>query len=194
MKKLMTLVAAGLITAAVLAKPVQADDKEDAKPPSKPAPKAAVPALTDESLGVLLEQLGYETKSEKTKSGGMIYSIEFDQDGWTFRYDVILSPNKKFLWITTSVCTLSPGMKPSAEAWQKLMEENDRIGPTTISYDNQNRQIRVAVALFNRGGITAAMLREQMGFFTTHVQSVSKLCDDFRAPTQKKPPVDDDDK
>jgi hypothetical protein len=197
MKKLLTILAAGLVALACTAKPVMADDDDDAPKPKKATPKAAAGALTDESLGDLLEKLGYEAKGQKTKTG-MYYSIEFEEDGWTFRYSVSLSPNKKFVWISTSVLTLSEGANIPADALMKLLEENDRIGPTTISYDKQIKQIRVAVALFNRG-ITASALKEQMGYFTANVKAVGKLVADLKAPAKPKkapkkaPPVDDDD-
>jgi hypothetical protein len=195
MKKLMTVVLAGVLVLAFSARPVRADEDDDAPPPKKAAPKAVAGALTDESLGALLEKLGYEAKAQTTKTG-IVYSIEFTEDDWTFRYTVLLSPNKKFLWVSTGVCTLSQGSKMTPEALLRLLEENDRIGPTTISYDKQYKQIRAAVALYNRG-ITAGGLREQMGFFTNNVKAVAKLCDGFKAPAKPKkapkPPVDDDD-
>jgi hypothetical protein len=186
----------GLLALAVTVRPAMADDDDDAPKPKKPAPKATTGALTDESLGALLEKLGYEAKAQNSKTG-TYYSIEFEEDGWTFRYTVSLSPNKKFLWISTSVVTLSEGTKLPAETLLRLLEENDRIGPTTISYDKQYKQIRVAVALYNRG-ITAGGLKEQMGFFTNNVKAVAKLCEGFsKAPAKPKkapkPPVDDDD-
>lgn len=194
MKKLLTILAAGLVALACTARPVMADDDDDAPKP-KPKPKAAAGALTDESLGGLLEQLGYEAKAQKTKTG-MYYGIEFEDDGWTFRYGVSLSPNKKFLWITTSILTLSEGQTLPADALMKLLEMNDQVGPTVICYDKQYKQIVGKVALFNRG-ITASALKEQMGYFTANVKTVGKLVAEFKAPAKPKktpkPPVDDDD-
>jgi hypothetical protein len=195
MTKRTAILAAMLLALVLASNPIKADD--DPKPPPKPALPATVPVLTDEALGVLLEQMGYEPKAQKAESGGPFYSVEFEQDGWTFRYTVSLSHNKKFLWVSTNVCTLAPEVEPSAEALLKLLEENYRIGPTTISYDKKYKQIRVALALFNRG-VTAAVLRDQLSQFTTNVQKVSKLCEPFRTVAKDKkpptPPVDDDDK
>ena len=196
MKKLMTMVLAGAMLLAMSARTARADDDEETPKP-KPAPKAAAGALTDESLGALLEKLGYEAKAEKTKTG-TVYFLEFEQDGWTFRFTVSLSPNKKFLWVSTSVCTLPEGKKPSADALLKLLEATDRMGPTMVGYDAKYRQVRVSVALWNRG-ITASLLKEQLGFFTNNVKEVAKLCEGLKGPAPKAkkptPPVlDDDDK
>jgi hypothetical protein len=171
MKKLMTILAAGLMTAVVLANPVKADDEN-----TKPSSKSTASALTDESLGVMLEQLGFEPKASKTSSGGTYYNIEIDNDGWTFPYVVELSPNKKFVWISISVRTFSEGQQPSAEVFQKLLEENDQNGPVKISFNSKSRKVILAMALFNRG-ITPAVLREQLNYLNGQTRTVSKLCE-----------------
>ena len=115
MNKLMTTLAAGLMAVVFLANSVKADDDDTPKLPPKPAPKAAPGALTDESLGVMLEQMGFEVKTSKTSSGDPYYTIEIEHNGWTLPYTVELSPNKKWVWISISIFTLSEGQEPPAD-------------------------------------------------------------------------------
>ena len=174
MTKFLTILTTGLM-AVILANPATADDNDTPKQP----PKASSSVLTDESLGVMLEQLGFEPKANKTNSGSIFYNVDIEHEGWTLPYIVELSPNKKFVWISISICTLSEGQQPSAEVLQKLMEENDRNGPAKISFSKQSRKIILALALFNHG-ITAKVVREQLTYLHGQVQTVSKLCEGLR--------------
>jgi hypothetical protein len=191
MHKLMTILSTGLMAAIFLVNPVKADDDDSPKPPSKPAPKAAATALTDESLGVMLEQLGLEPKTQNDKNGDY-YFINIEHNGWTLPYTVELSPNKKFVWISISILTLPEGQLPTGDVLQKLMEENDNLGPAKIAYRKNSRKIMLSLPLLNRG-VTPAIFREQLNSLNNQTQTVSKLCEELR-DLVKKDPVGFDDK
>jgi hypothetical protein len=190
MNKLMSILTAGLMTAVFLANPVQADDDDSPKPPSKPAPKAEA-ALTDEALGVMLEQMGYEPKTQGD-ANGTFYFINIEHNGWTLPYTVELSPNKKFVWTSISILTLPEGQQPTPEVLQKLMEQNDDLGPAKISYRKQSRKIMLSLPLLNRG-VTPALFRDQLNSLNNNAQAVSKLCEELKG-LAKKDPVGFDDK
>jgi hypothetical protein len=184
MKKLLAWALAG-VAALGLAGTTRADapPKTDA-PPAKADKPAAAP-LTDESLGQMLQAMGYDYKPSQSSDGKTtIYRLNFDQDGWSWHLDVALSSDKENLWISTPLVTLADENVPPA-ALLRLLEENENIGPTTIYFDKNNKQIGLELALLNHGGITPAVFRARLNDFLADAKSTMKPCD-FAKPAEKK--------
>jgi hypothetical protein len=157
-----------------------------------PAPKADKPAtvaapLTDESLAQMLTVMGYEFRAEPVK-GTVIYHVNLDQDGWTFHLQVALSNDKNNLWISSAVVNLTNDMAQGANL-QRLLEENENIGPDTIYYDKKTKRISLQLPMLNKGGISPVVFRTYLNTFLTDVKGVKKLCDSFK-PADKAAKAD----
>ena len=130
----------------------------------------------------MLTDMGYEYRAEPIK-GTVIYHVKVTQDGWDYYLSIALSTDKQQLWISTTLVTLSDENVP-ATALLRLLEENEKIGPTTITYSKRFKQIGVSLPLLNRGGITPAVFRGGMNDLMANAKSVKKLCD-FTKPAEK---------
>jgi hypothetical protein len=121
-KLVMPSVLVGLLSCCVLA-------KAEAPAPPKGATtgveaKAGAP-LTDESLGQMLRGLGYEPEVVNTlEDGRKVYRIHMKQDGWTFHFTILLSPDRSVLWVESYLGNVPAGDKIQAEAVLKLLKLN----------------------------------------------------------------------
>ena len=192
MSKITTFALAGIATLFLLGARTRAEtpaadaksDKPAATAEVKPAQPAAVAApLTDEGLGTLLANMGYDAKIEKLKKT-VIYTVKIDQGSWTYYIDLALSNDKDQLWITSAVADFPADGKVPAETLLQLLAETDNIGPAAVYYDKQFKKIKVAMPLLNRGGVTPAIFRTYLNDYMKDVVEVQKLCD-FPKPADK---------
>ena len=139
--------------------------------------------LTDEGLGTLLANMGYDPKIDKLKKT-VIYTVKIDQGSWTYYIDLALSNDKDQLWITSSVADFPADGKAPAEMLLELLAETDNIGPAAVFYDKKFKKVKVAMPLLNRGGVTPVVFRTYLSDYMKDVVEVQKLCD-FPKPQDK---------
>ena len=171
MKKFMSLALAGLLASAAGLGAARADTPA----PAEKAAKAVAP-LTDEGLGAMLENMGYEYKAEKQEKT-VIYTVKIDHDGWTYFLDVSLSGDKDQLWISSAAADVPADGKVPAEKLLQLLAETNDIGPAAVYYDTKFKKIKVALPLLNHGGVTPAVFRTYLSDFLKDEAAVQKLCD-----------------
>jgi hypothetical protein len=171
MSKLTKFALAGMMAMALGAWQARADDP-------KPAPKADKPAavpLTDESLQTMLENMGYTVKVDKLEKTS-IYTVQVEQNTWTYYIDISLSNDKDQLWMVSSLVDYPTDGKVPADMLLRLLEENNNIGPAAVYYDKQYKKIKVGLPLLNHGGVTPAVFRTYFNDYLKDVSSVQELC------------------
>jgi hypothetical protein len=192
MKELLSWALAGFLASAAGLGAVRADgpaaDKTDK--PAQTAPKVVAP-LTDESLGAMLENMGFEAKPEKLEKT-TVYHLKIEQHTWVYYINVALSTDKEQQWITTNVADVPADEKVPAEKLLRLLEENNDIGPSAVYYDKKIKRIAMGLALTNRGGLTPAVFRTHLTQFMADVKEVQKLCDFPKADDKAEVKKDDD--
>jgi hypothetical protein len=149
-----------------------------------PAPKApsSVKAdiLTDESLKEKLEGLGYKPEIIKSKTGGVMYRLNFDRDNYRFVFNVSLSADKKCLWLSSALRPLPEAKNVRPDILEKILEHSDKIGPTHFSL-RHNRYLYLELAL-NNYDITALRLRTEIDQFTGDIRASEHLWNPAKYP------------
>lgn len=119
---------------------------------------AAGHALTTESLGTMLENLGYEVKPWDNKKG---YGVTWKQDTWTFYANASVSTNGGVLWLVMPLGNVEDPAKAKLAAVFGLLTENDAIGPLHFSYNTSNKRLYLNDPVPNVG-VTPARLRKEL--------------------------------
>ena len=150
--------------------------------PANPAPvrtevRPAVggQTLTDESLKMLLDNLGYEPEVIKSTGGNPMYRLKLTRDGWEFMFYVSLSSDRTVLWMSAPLMTLPEASKIPAERLEKLLAKNFDIGPAHFCIHG-NRQLFLEKPIANRG-LNASTLRIELDSFTSTIKETGPLWD-----------------
>jgi hypothetical protein len=136
--------------------------------------------LTHESLGAMLENLGYDAKSNKE---GTYYTIQENRSDFTFVYNVGLSSDKKNVWITSSLRQWRSDV--AKERFASLMAAADQYPPAFFTYHPQTHWVRLKLCVRN-ADITPAVLKEHIDQFKSCMQNTVKLWDPAQW-TEEKP-------
>jgi hypothetical protein len=151
---------------------------------AKAAPKHA-DALTDESLKEKLENLGYEPKVIKSKTGGIMYLLDFERGSYRYVFYCSLATDKSRLWLSSALRPLPTGKDLRADILEKILAKNDDIGPTHFTLRN-NRYLYLELALENRG-ITSVRLRKEIDAFAAAIKDNEPLWNPARYPKLEAP-------
>ena len=129
-------------------------------PAPQPQPMPASSELTPETLKVMLTNLGYEFTEEKLEKTS-IFRIKIEHYGIIYSVSVSLSNNHKKLWICTQLANVPPASEMPLARALKLMELNDKIGPSFFSYRPKYKAIWISHPSDNRG-VTPVSLRAEI--------------------------------
>jgi hypothetical protein len=157
MKTIKSLVVA--IAVACLAQTTaHAETKSDEAKPA--ANKAQSAAMTDAQLKEMLELLGYDVQEDKSSSNPT-YTIKVVRKNLTYTLTVSLSGSKTKLWASSALAELKTEHASQPDKLLKLLELNQKIGPSHFYYYDKFKMIYIAKPMDNRG-VTAKLLREHI--------------------------------
>lgn len=125
-------------------------------------------ALTIESLPTFAQNLGYEVK----KVNDNLYSIDASRDNFTLIVNVWCDKAQNKVWLFAYLREIPDLTKAPADSLLKLLEANNRIGPTHF-YLAKN--FLYAGRAFENGVITPARFRQEVDQFFCDVQKTEDL-------------------
>lgn len=158
MKTIKTLLAALMISMFSL-NAARAEPKADEP---KPAQGATIPGqLTPDSLKEMLTNLGYDFDVEKTTNGNFLHFVKVARKGMNYEVNVNISSNKQKLWCSVALADVKPEHATQSDKLLKLLELNQKIGPSHFYYYPPHKMFYIAKPMDNRG-ITAKLLRENI--------------------------------
>jgi uncharacterized protein (TIGR03067 family) len=127
---------------------------QDAKPGPTPPPGG----YTLAQLGETLKKLGYEPEAIGNAKDS--FRIAITRNDRKITYTLwIDSVNAAVIWCDTVLARFSDKCQPNAEALRRLLEENDRIGPSVFNYDKADRSLFLSGPIPNQD-LTPAALRK----------------------------------
>jgi hypothetical protein len=129
--------------------------------------QAIAPPLTNESLGMMLRDLGYTTKEEKSQTGSY-FLVTVVRSNWTFNVVVELSPDKTNLWFSNNLFKLPDDIKDSGDRLLDLMDLNTRIAPVFGAF--KSAKVLTIKDHYANLGISNAVLRKHLDEFVNTIE------------------------
>jgi hypothetical protein len=191
-RKSVLLMAAAMSLAVNLGTPlVRGDDQQHIVEPQQQTPKPAEAAKPAEpaaqafpvpaggynhaQLGEVLRNLGYDPKAFNNSIGTIYYVLSFERDGWTFSMTVSISQDNTLIWFSSPLTEINDVSRISPQGLLKLMEENEKIGPSAFSFrPEQSNRIYLSRPLANQG-LTPALFRASFDEFISNVKQSEPL-------------------
>lgn len=135
------------------------------EPASAPAPEA----LTDETLRLMLANLGY---APKALSKGFLIAVK-REDNWTINMQLVLSPDQTKFGFNANLGKVDEAGVTAAQ-WAELLVANGDIDPSAFYFDREKQKLYLHRSLDNRA-VTPEFLRQQIDKFANNVKSTEKL-------------------
>jgi hypothetical protein len=156
--------------------PSAAQPTQPVTPPTAPAPTQAPPAvaalsgatLNMENIPQFVASLGYEAK----KINDNCYEINASRDNWTLYVNIYPDTYQKKLWFFAYMRKIEDMSKVPTDAFLKLLEANNNIGPT--HFYMANNVIYMGRA-FENEGVTPAKFRHELDQFFADCQKTEDL-------------------
>jgi uncharacterized protein (TIGR03067 family) len=139
-----------------------------AQPEKTNAP--AKDSLSSEQIAKLLKDLGYEPQALSEE----VLQVSVDRDGWKVHTMVSLTRDGSRIWLE---CKFAPIPQPEivpASAWQRLLEENERIGPAYFTFDKSDKRIHLYKA-FDNIGVSPSRLKKELDGFDSIVRRTQEV-------------------
>ena len=155
-------------------------------PMTQPQPMPANGELTTDTLKTMLTNLGYEFTDEKLEKTSVIH-VKVDHGGLTYQLNITLSTDHTKLWIYTQLATVPTGMEMPQPRLLKLLELNDKMGPSFFSYYPKLRNVYLSRPLDNRG-VTPVLLRAEIMSLLNGCQQTQEDWDLRKWPEMKVAP------
>jgi hypothetical protein len=133
------------------------------------APRPTVPAVTEDSLRQMLDNMGYEPKKL-----GKGYLIVIKRDSWTFNMQILLSPDKSKIGFNSNLGSVDNPDSVTAEQWKNLLISNSNIDPSFFFFDKDSKKLYLHRPLDNRG-LDPVFMRQQIENFCTNIKETGDL-------------------
>jgi hypothetical protein len=122
---------------------------------------ASTGALTLESLGTLLDNMGLEPRQVKNKAGKLVgHSVRMSNPSYNFSVGFDISPNTDWMYLTIWLKVL-PDPKVPVNKLAGLLGANQAIEPAFFGLDARDNQFYLRTAVYNRG-IKAALIKRML--------------------------------
>jgi hypothetical protein len=131
--------------------------------------ESAAPALTDDSLSQMLNNMGLEPKK---LSKGFLLAIK--QDTWTINMQAVLSPDGRKLGLNANLGVVADPATVPASDWMNLLISNGDIDPSAFYFDKDQKKLYLHRSFDNRA-ITPPILRKEIDNFASNVRQTSAL-------------------
>ncbi len=140
--------------------------------------------LTAQSLKVMLSNLGYEVREEKT-ADSLIYWITVIRGSVTYNIDMNISPNGEKIWAMVPLADVPANVELPSARLLKLLELNQTmVGPSHFVFVPVTKQIYLNRALENRG-VTPKLLRELIDRVTSYCDTTREFWEVSKWPELK---------
>lgn len=118
-----------------------------------------------ETLGKFLREIGYEPKALSPD----VYQITVERELWPVHLMLSLSTDGKRVWIESKFAPVEDPDRVPPQAWKKLLEANEKIGPAHFSFDSRDRRVHLYKS-FDNQHVTADRLKQEIGHFDATVR------------------------
>jgi uncharacterized protein (TIGR03067 family) len=125
-------------------------------PPSGPGP---------DILGTLIRELGYEPRALSPD----VYQVTLERDRWPVHIMVSLSTDGQRVWLEAKFAPVEEPDKVAPQAWKRLLEANEKIGPAHFAFDPGDKRIHLYKSFDNRG-LSANRLKAELDHFDRAVR------------------------
>jgi hypothetical protein len=149
----LSLVATAILTAAAQAQP---------EPFIRPLPPAAAGT---EAVGRFLRELGYAPKALSPD----VYQVTVERDRWPVHVMLSLSTDGRRVWLESKFAPIEDPDKVPPQAWKRLLEANEKIGPAHFAFDKGDKRIHLYKS-FDNLGLSAARLKAELELFDLTVR------------------------
>jgi hypothetical protein len=155
-----------------------------------PAPAAASGAsakpplaggVSNDALGDVLTNFGYEPQINTLPSGIKQYTITIDNADFKYVITMSLSENLKFVWLYCNLRTLTPQQRANSAQIVKLLQQNSNIGPAFFACAS-DYTITLNLPVANEQ-ITPKKIREALDSFMADTKDNQALWDPGKWPT-----------
>jgi hypothetical protein len=133
-------------------------------------------SLTLDSLKDMLDGMGYDFKEGKNKDkktgveSTWGYTVTINQDTWTYAFQIALSGNKEWVYLTSWL--RKPKEKIPADILAKMLDKNYSMEP--VSLETYNGWIRLSLPIWNHG-ISRKALRGNIDMFCSEIRNSEPL-------------------
>jgi Tir chaperone protein (CesT) family len=172
---------APLLALAVLTAPAAAQSD----PLVRPLPPAAAGT---EALGRFLHELGYAPKALSPD----VYQVTVERDRWPVHVMLSLSTDGRRVWLECKFTPVEDPDKVAPQAWKRLLEANEKIGPAHFAFDKTDKRIHLYKS-FDNQGISAARLKAELDQFDLTVRKTKDYWsgDNFKPVIASTEPTSD---
>ncbi|HJZ90716.1 MAG TPA: TIGR03067 domain-containing protein [Gemmataceae bacterium] len=143
-------------------------------PPVRPLPPAGPGS---DVLGTLIHDLGYEPRPLSPD----VYQVTVERDRWPVHIMVSLSTDGQRVWLESKFAPVDEPDKVAPQAWKRLLEANEKIGPAHFAFDPGDKRIHLYKS-FDSRGLSANRLKAEFEHFD---RAVRKTQDYWRADNFK---------
>src|SRR6266511_2065365 len=165
---------------------VRADEKPAETPkPIAQAPKAENGTITDEQLGKMLGDIGYEVKPGKYPGGAQYFDVVVAGKGFDFPVRLGLSPNKRCVWLMSYLGDV-PADATADQLRDILRAVNSKTGKMQLRMTGT--QLKAEQPLDNVA-VTAARLKRELDDFAAALADTADVWG-FKKPAEKTAKTD----
>jgi hypothetical protein len=147
-------------------------------PKGDPAAVAPTPAgsVTIESLNTMLDAMGYDPKLGNYNDGSHYVTIAVPRSSYTISVSFDLSPDKSNIWLSVYLNDVKDPDKAPTDTLLKLLEVENGIWPTYISYNTSAKTLYAYRPLKNQD-LKPALMRTTIESYLSNVESTASLWD-----------------
>lgn len=145
-------------------------------PKGDATPTTGAVALTVESLGTMLENMGYEPKIGQYSDGSKYISVLISRNTWTFGIGFDLSPDKSQIWLSSYLAEVKEPNSVKPEYLFKLLEANNAVWPCYFVYFTQSKGLSLYRPLKNQD-VKPALLKNTLESHMNAIESTAGLWD-----------------
>jgi uncharacterized protein (TIGR03067 family) len=122
-------------------------------------------ATGTEILGKFLRDLAFEPKALSPD----VFQITVERDRWPVHVMISLSTDGRRLWLESKFAPVDDPDKAPAQAWRRLLEANEKIGPAHFAFDTSDKRVHLYKS-FDNIGVSAERLKLEIESFDTTVR------------------------
>ncbi len=123
-----------------------------------------------EVLGKALKDASYEPKALTAE----VFQITVEKDRWPVHVMISYSADGTRIWLESKFAPIEDPDRVPAQAWRRLLEANERIGPAHFAFDNADRRVHLYRS-FENTGVDPARLKREVEAFDSIVRKTQEV-------------------
>lgn len=150
------------------------------------APAAKAPAaLTFESLGEMLTNMGFDPQAKEYSNGHPYYLLNVETGDFSVTASVAISNSGSVIWISANLTNLPDQM--TVDPLLKVLESVNKLSGKAQLRKTGN-SIFIEYPIDNRN-VTASVLRNELTEFGLSINATAPVCDTTKWPTTDSKPL-----